>query len=101
MVELHRNDKILIIAVLALIACFFLLRAVFYFLVGFAILAAIVIVPVYFLYKSITKKIANIGNNPVTTREKLHANVAQIKFRQAGQKRRQEARKEDDETSFT
>ena len=84
MMELHRNDKILIIAVLAVIATFFFFRYVFYFLIGFGVIVGL---PVYFLYKSITKKIANIGNHPVTTREKLHANVAQIKFGQSGQRR--------------
>lgn len=80
MAELHRNQKILIIAVLAVIASYFFLRWIFYFLIGFSIL---VLLPGYFIYKSIRKKIENFGNRPAPgSPEEFKANVAKAKARQ-------------------
>lgn len=85
MAELHRNQKILIIMVLAVIASYFFLRWIFYFLIGFSVL---VLLPGYFLYKSIRKKIENFGNKPEPhSFEEFKANVAEQKGRIAAQKR--------------
>ena len=83
MAELNRNQKILIIAVLAVIASYFFLRWIFYFLIGFSVL---VLLPGYVIYRSIRKKIENFGNQPATPQERFKANVAQAKGRIAARK---------------